>query len=900
MYGAEGACYCRRMISLPIDAAIPELLEKLGAGSNLVLQAEPGAGKTTRVPSALLKAAFRKPDQEIWVLEPRRLAAKMAARRVADERGEVIGGVVGYQFRFENVGSAATRLRFLTEGMLMRRLIGARREDPTLSKVAAVVLDEFHERHLHGDVALAYLKNLQQTVRPDLRLVVMSATIDTDLLSKYLGGAPVMRVPGRTYEVSVEYWRDPIERAELGRWGVLERAVRDCVKRELERAPREDEAGADESRGNIRSSSSGVGLGSSRSRSGDILVFLPGMAEIRRCTEAIETSMDREQMKSTVVLPLHGELSRDEQDRAVDENLPQRKVILATNVAETSLTLPGVTVVIDAGLSRVASYSNWSGLSRLQTKGISRASAIQRAGRAGRTSPGRCIRLYGKHDFDGRPSYEVPEIQRADLAQTLLELKRLGVADLAAFPWFEAPAPSAVEASQALLYRLGALDADGKLSAMGERLADWPAHPRLGRLMFDAAKRGVAKHGARLAAALSELRASDLGAGGLGRLLQGGSIELPHAAKKLEERFIQSVGQLPSGVSGGPSPVGSISPVSVLSGAEIEKALTQSLLAAFPDRVAKKRAGQKPGSVELQFSSGGTASIENSAELAHGEFFLALDAEEKKGLGQNRAEVRVQTVCQIQPEWLFDLEPQQVSESEDMLWDQERGRLESRYRMKYDALVLEESVQPPQNLEQAARVMARALLESRNASWLLKISDVEALKNLKHRFRFLGQQAGVIPEGALPDLENADVLESLLAQLVQGQFSMNALSEANFPAFILDTLDPSVRGKVDSLAPENVQLKNGRRCKVNYEADQPPWIESRLQDFFGMTVGPALVGGRVPLTIHLLAPNYRAVQVTKDLPGFWSRIYPDLRRELGRRYPRHAWPEDPLKPLPPK
>lgn len=744
----------------------------------------------------------------------------------------------------------------------MRRLIGARAGDPKLSRVAAVVLDEFHERHLHGDVALAYLRKLQQEERPDLKLVVMSATLDTDALSRYLGGCAMMKVPGRTFDVTVEYRKDPVVR--------LESAVRDAVAAELAKSE----------------------FVLRPARIGDLLVFLPGMAEIRRCADSV-SEVAREY--DADVLPLHGDLSREEQDRAVDPAHPRRKIILSTNLAETSLTLPGITCVVDSGLARVASYSNWTGLSKLQTRSISRASAIQRAGRAGRTAPGRCFRLYPKYDFDGRAIFDVPEIQRADLAQTVLELKRLGIEDLLRFPWFETPGESALQAAQSLLFRLGALAADGRLTDLGGLLADWPAHPRLVKLAIESATKGVRAEGVRLAAALGEIRLSDFGGDWISKILRARDFELPPAVRKQEDRFEQS---LKTGKGA------SRAPAAPKDEAARDIAIRRALLCAFPDRVAKKRNGSKPGTVELVMSGGGSAQVENSAEVAHSEYFLALDAEEKQGVagpaGAKRSEVRVRSVCPVQPEWLFDLEPQQVSETEELSWDAERGRIESRYQMRFDALVLEESASTPKDLDRVAQIFAKNLLESRNASWFQKIADTEALMNQKNRFRFLRTQAdqvGMPGMAALPDLDSADIIAQELARFLHGRFSVNEIvsQEDDFVQFLQTSVDPSLVAGIEKHAPLQITLKNGRRCKVHYEPDQPPWIESRLQDFFGMSQGPSIAGGKIPLTLHLLAPNYRAVQVTRDLAGFWARIYPELRRELGRRYPRHSWPEDPFQ-----
>src|SRR5512145_1205510 len=444
---------------LPIDPLLPEIVAALRAAPSLVIEAPPGAGKTTRVPAALL-AGRVVGDKEIVVLEPRRLAARLAARRVADELGEKAGETAGYQVRFEDVTSPRTRIRFVTEGLLTRQLLSA----PTLPSVGAVLLDEFHERHLQGDLALALLRRLQRTGRPDLRLVAMSATLDAAPVAAYLG-APSLRSEGRRFEVAVEHL-SPEEAARDAR-------LDDLVARAVRRLHRE---GTD----------------------GDVLVFLPGAAEIRRSREALADWAER---AGVDLLPLHGDLPPEEQDRAVAPG-PRRKVILSTNVAETSVTIEGVVAVVDSGLARVASHSPWSGLPRLEVRKVSRASAAQRAGRAGRTRPGRALRLYTRHDHDSRPEFDLPEVAREDLCEPFLALAALGA--LEGFPWFEPPPPAAAAAARALLERLGAVDARGTVTDLGRRMLRFPLHPRLGRLVCEAEARGAGEAGALLAAILGE------------------------------------------------------------------------------------------------------------------------------------------------------------------------------------------------------------------------------------------------------------------------------------------------------------------------------------------------------------------------------------------------------------
>lgn len=814
--------------SLPVDQALPQILSSLERNPSLVVQAAPGTGKTTRIPPALLEASFRRENRgEILVLEPRRLAAKMAARRVAQERGEQVGQTIGYQFRFENVSSAATRVRFLTEGMLMRRLLG----DPSLQGVSAVILDEFHERHLHGDVALAFLRKLQSHDRPELRVVVMSATLDTAAVAGALGGCPVIQVPGKQYEVEIDWLAKPSQLP-------LEQSVKQAVAHALSTRS----AGADR----------------------HMLVFLPGMAEIRRSAAALaELARDED----LLVLPLHGDLSREEQDLAVSPS-ERTKVILSTNVAETSLTIEGVNTVIDSGLVRSASYSWWSGLPLLRTKSISRASAIQRAGRAGRTAPGRCYRLYTKGDFEGRAPFEVPEIQRADLSQTVLELKALNVRDTRSFPWFEKPSEQSLEAAEKLLHQLGAVDGEGALTALGRRMVEMPTHPRLARLVLEAESRGCLQEGARLAALLSEIRLEgpDLFAS-LGRTRLDGNVS------RMQERLVSAAG-------------GSGRKV----GANVEQALHLALLRAFPDRVAKKRvmgSQHRRGQYELVFSSGGSAVIlQDSPLIASHEYFVAVDVEERGSSSGSGGQALVRLLAAIEPEWLFDLEPVGVEEREELSWNADSQRVEALSQLRYGQLVLSESRQPPRDRTAAGRILA-----GRVGDWS-QVCDAEELLQLQNRLELLNAHR--------PDLElpvwTEESLREKLASFCSDKISLREVKEGDFLNWLLYQLTPGQQQALDRLTPLHVELAQRRRVKVNYESGKPPWIASRLQDFFGMKQGPAVLGGKAPLALHLLAPNQRAVQITTDLSGFWERHYPQIRKELGRRYPRHKWPENPLAP----
>jgi ATP-dependent helicase HrpB len=854
------------MQPLPIDPLLPEVCSVLGRSRSLVIEAPPGAGKTTRVPRALLEAGLAG-DGEIVVLEPRRLAARLAARRVAEEMDERLGETVGYQVRFEEVAGPRTRIRFVTEGLLTRRLLS----EPTLRRASVVVLDEFHERHLHADLALAFLHRLQAADRPDLRLVVMSATLEAGPIASFLG-APVLRSEGRRFEVAVEY----LSPAEAARADVrLEDRVASALRRLV-----------------------GEGL------DGDVLVFLPGAAEIRR---AADVCAPVARSAGLEVLPLHGDLPPEQQDRAVRRG-PRRKVILSTNVAESSVTIEGVVAVVDSGLARVASHSPWSGLPRLEVRKVSRASAAQRAGRAGRLRPGRALRLYTRHDHDARPAHDVPEVLREDLAEPLLALAGLGVAE--DLRWLDAPPAAAAEAARALLRDLGALDAAGAITGLGRRLLRFPLHPRLARLVVEAEGRGAGREGALCAALLGERDIRERRPREARGASPTGPSDLLELASALEEarrlrfdpdrlrdtglasgaaqavdRAARQLGRLvraPGGGEAGPRP----------DAAATEAALLAATLAAYPDRVARRRA---PGSPEVVLAGGGSARLDEASVVREAPLLVAVDAEERKGdrRGAGRGgQVVVRIASAVTAEMLLDLFPGSLRYEEEAAWNAEAERVDGVERLLYRGLALEESRAARLDPERAAAALAEAAL----ARGARAFAAEGALDQVLARLAFA---ARAFPEAGLA-APGEEELRAALRELCAGRRSFAELREADLAGAVLARLPPEKRGFVERMAPERVALSGGRSLRVHYGAgDEAPHVESRLQDFFGLARGPAVAGGRVALVLHLLAPNQRAVQVTTDLAGFWERHYPALRRELMRRYPRHAWPEDPLHAQPP-
>jgi ATP-dependent RNA helicase HrpB len=839
------------MQSLPIDSLLPKIIEQLELTPNLVLEAPPGAGKTTRVPPALLDAGIAC-EGEVWVLEPRRLAARMAARRVAEERGEKLGETIGYQVRFEDVAGPHTRLRFLTEGVLTRRLLS----NPLLTNVGIVILDEFHERHLQADIALALLRRLQENERPDLKLVVMSATLAAAPIAGFLGDTPVLRSEGKRFDVTIEPLNRPADRP-------LAEQVEIAVRRLL-----------------------------AEMTEGDILVFLPGAAEIRRAQAACASIAASNDL---LILPLHGDLPAAEQDRAV-RPASQRKLILSTNVAESSVTIEGVTAVIDSGLARIAGHSPWSGLPTLNVARISKASAVQRAGRAGRTRPGRCLRLYTAQDYYARPDHETAEVHRLDLAEPALELHAAGIADLGAFKWFEAPPQSAIDAAESLLLKLDAIDDRGNVTSTGRRMLRFPLHPRQSRLLIEAQARGAGEKASIIAALIGErdVVATELFRDERQPAPAAGPSDLLDRLDRFEEAARSNFSHTRSqGLDSGAvmavervrKQLHRLSDKSeTASVSEVDQELLISILAGYPDRIARRRS-LKSGNTELLLSSGGSASLSPSSVVLQSEFLVAVDAEERREKGKI-----VRIASAIEPEWLIDLFPEQLRETTEAEWNANTERVEVVKRLLYDQLVVDESRTNEASGDEVSQVLSDAAL----SAGLQEFVDPESIEKFIARIDFV---AHTFPDAGMPGFADSDVRDALIALCV-GLNSFAQLRQATGHGGLLDAMRRKLNHEqiklIARMAPEQVAIAGRRQVRVNYERGKPPWIASRLQDFYTMHEGPRIADGRVPLVLHLLAPNHRPVQITTDLAGFWQRTYPQVRRELSRKYPRHPWPENPI------
>lgn len=827
------------MRGLPIDSELPGIVSVLRERRRLVLEAPPGAGKTTRVPRALLDAGF---EGEIVVLEPRRLAARLAAARVAEELGERVGATVGYSVRFEEMRSARTRIRFVTEGVLTRRLL----DDPTLRGVGVVLLDEFHERHLQGDLALALLERAMRTTRPDLSVVVMSATLDGDPVAKYLD-AGLVRSMGRRFPVETDY-------EAIGDDRPLELRVVSAVRKAL-----------------------------AVSGDGDTLVFLPGAREIRKAAESL-TKLASE--SGVDVVALHGELSLDEQSRAIAKG-PRRKIVLSTNVAESSITVEGVVTVIDSGLARAMTHSPWTGLGSLETVKVSRASATQREGRAGRLRPGRCSRLYTRADFDARRESDLPEIQRTDLAETALAVAVAGLEDLR---FLDAPKESSLDAAQKLLRRLGAIDATGRATATGRRMASFPLHPRLARLCVAGEELGAVEDACGTAALLSERDIREnrgpFGSQAADEPTQGSDIGL--LLDKLREAEASGFsGHAMRAIGLDPRATSTVNAVrkNLMRSCRAKKepprspkaadeALARALLLSFPDRFAKR---QKKGSPRLAIAGGISGTLSDRSVVRDAPFMLAVDADESRG-------VVVRLASAVEPSFVLDAFVSEIVEERELSWNAELSRVEAMTRLLYDGVAFDESVETKPSGPDVAKRLALAA----TTAGLGRFGPEGELEAVLARARYAESR------GLPLKVPDANALAHIVESACEGKRSFKELEEVGLVSWIHAAIEGGE--KLPSLCPATLALPSGRRVTVHYELGKPPWLESYLQDFFGLSESPKVLGE--PVVLHLLAPNKRAVQITRDLPSFFKTHYPPLRKELGRRYPKHAWPEDTRIPVP--
>ncbi|TVR48816.1 MAG: ATP-dependent helicase HrpB [Puniceicoccaceae bacterium] len=847
---------------LPIHEIEADLVAALHVCPRVILRAPTGSGKTTRVPQMLLRHGFLEAGQAV-VLQPRRLATRLLAARVAAELDSPLGETVGYQVSLDARVGPRTRIRFVTEGVLLRQLIG----DPGLHGVSVVIFDEFHERHLYGDLSLGRLLQVQRDRRPDLRLIVMSATLQTDPLAALLGDCRLLSSEGRTFPVATRYLPRNYDPEKKPVWEVAADAVEEGLR-----------DGAN----------------------GRSLVFMAGAHEIARTLEALgrrPLARDRE------CLPLHGELSAAEQDRAASAGGDDGRIIVATNVAETSLTIDGVGLVVDSGLARIPRFDPRRGINTLLIEKISRASAEQRAGRAGRTGPGLCFRLWTEADHRSRPEAELPEIRRLDLAEAVLLLAAAGVDRLEDFPWVDPPDPGALERALLLLRDLGALDADRiQLTATGRAMAAFPLHPRLARMLLEAGRRGCLRGGALLSALTqgrsllvrrvdgpTRDRRDDLLANETSSDLLREALAWSEAARQdfrteacrglgIHAQAARQVAAwwqrlLELARRGGfePGPE-----------AEDPALLRRCLLAGFADQVARRL---DRGTLRCELVHRRRATLARESAVQNAPLLVATEITEIGGTG-GEVTVLLAGATAIEEAWLEEVLPGSIHETTTIGFDPATRRVTSVRRRFYRDLLLEERAGgEPGDAEATAFLMEeiRAGRCPRPDAW------DDTVETWINRVNLL---AAHFPDYGIPAIGPAE-RDLLLEHAIHGARSAKDVRRADVAPVLREWLSPEQAAFLDISLPERLELPGGRRARLRYPVDTPPVLSSRIQDFFELCEHPTLAEGRIRPLVELLAPNNRPVQLTDDLPAFWSTSYPAIRKELRGRYPKHHWPEPP-------
>ena len=843
---------------LPIDAVLGELTATLARSSTAVLVAPPGAGKTTRVPLALLDAAWVGPKKKIIVLEPRRIAARAAAERMAQTLGQKVGETVGYRVRFGSKISRSTRIEVVTEGIFTRQIL----DDPELSGVAAVLFDEFHERSLDADLGLALARDAQQGLREDLRILVMSATLDGARVAKLLGGAPVIASEGRAYPVDTRY---------LGRKPdvQIERQMADAIATAL------------------------------RADAGSVLAFLPGAAEIRRTQTFLA---ERVSDPNTEIVPLFGALDATVQDRAISPPPKgQRKVVLATSIAETSLTIEGVRIVVDSGMARVPRYEPDIGLTRLETIRASRAAVDQRRGRAGRTEPGVCYRLWDEPQTASLEAYTRPEILSADLSSLVLDLAHWGASDLSTLAFLDSPPVPALTEARALLRELNALDEKGRITPEGNSLRALALPPRLARMIVDSHRLGSGEEAALIAAILTERGLGGDSADLDARLdnFRRDRSQRAQSARQLAERWAKQVATSDDGArdSSSPSPLagegrgeGAVSSSARKStptpnpspqgGGELSTGIMLAL--AFPDRVARNR-----GNGSFVLANGRGASIEQTSALAKSPYIAVA---ELTGTAANGRILLAAPITQTEIEQQF---ADHIQTDDEVTFDKSAMALRARRRKKLHAITLSEQPLSIAPSADSARVLADGLV----GVGVDRLPWSKPLKQWRDRVMFLRAAS---PD-EWPDLSDNALAESRGEWLVPALFNKTSLagfSAGDLSDALMSLLPWELRARLDREAPTHFEAPTGTSLPIDYEAEQGPTIAVRLQELFGLTVHPSIAKGKIPLVLELLSPAHRPVQVTRDLPGFWRGSYAAVRTDLRGRYPRHPWPEDPASAPP--
>lgn len=894
---------------LPIFEIHDALLAALAKNRRLILTAPTGSGKSTQVPQMLLDGGLptvvaavhggttganasetdaTTAKGQIVILQPRRLPTRLLAAWVAQQRGVKLGEEVGYQIRFDNFTSEKTRIRYVTEGVLLRQMLS----DPQLRGVSALIFDEFHERHLYGDITLARALQIQETTRPDLIIIVMSATLEIAALQQYLAPCETLSSAGRAFPVTIEYLAKPIMSAVTDR-RYSDEPIWEVALRELQRLVKQFPEG-------------------------DVLIFMPGAYEISRTVNEARAMLGRE----FVVFPLHGELPVADQDAAV-ARYPLRKVVVATNVAETSLTIDGVRLVIDSGLARVARYDPHRGINTLLIEKISRASADQRAGRAGRTAAGHCLRLWTQREHEARPAQELPEIKRLDLSEVVLTLKASGVEDIYNFRWLESPDRKSLERAESLLVDLGALYVVGAASSsrqeqsiaaemplprteiteIGRRMLAFPLHPRYSRMLLAAQELGCVRAAALIAALtqgrelllrnqgrqIEEARAELLGDEAASdffilmrawRYAKQNHYDLGYckrlgihaqSARQVEalfEQFLEIARR--EGLDVSEQPV-------------TNEAVQRCVLAGFADHVARRL---DAGTLRCEMVHARRGSLARESAVKSPLFVAAEVREVQSGMGKEKElNVVLSLATEIQEEWLREMFPSDFSETTEVMYDAALRRVGAGRVKKFRDLILEVKRSEEIPLDKAANILAEEVakgnltLPNWNESveqWIVRVNRLRDW----------------MPELELPAIGDAERME-MLRRICHGAVSYKEIKDRDVMRVLKEWLPPQERSSVEKFAPERVELPNSkgkpRSAKVTYFPDKPPMIAARIQDLFGVREGFSVANGRVPVVIQILAPNNRPVQVTQNLETFWREQYPKLKQELQRKYPKHEW-----------
>jgi ATP-dependent helicase HrpB len=813
---------------LPIDDALEPLASALANGANAVLIAPPGAGKTTRVPLALDGAEWLQ-GRKILVLEPRRLAARGAARRMAASLGEEVGDTIGLRARLETRVSRRTRIEVLTEGVFTRMIL----DDPTLEGIGAVLFDEFHERSLDADLGLALALDAQKSLRNDLRILVMSATLAGDRVAALLDDAPVINSEGRAYPVETRYLGKNLSAR-------LEDRMADAIDRAL------------------------------RAESGSILAFLPGQGEIRRTEERLR---ERLAPADAILAPLYGALDRREQDQAIEPAPPgKRKVVLATSIAETSLTIEGVRVVVDCGTSRVPRFDPDVGVTRLATVRVSRASADQRRGRAGRTEPGVCYRLWDEAETASLSAFGEPEIRSADLAPLLLDCAEWGVTDPCTLAWLDPPTTAALDAAREELQALGALDDAGRMTPIGRDLRALPLPPRLAAMLIAAANVGAEAEAAEIAAVLVE------------RGLGGNDTSLAHRVESFRRdrsRRATEMRRLAEGWAKTAARAATVSPKPRSTKDTLSAAALLAL--AYPERIAKARGARG----QFLLANGRGANLDASDALARAPFLVV---GEMQGTA---AATRILLAAETSEADILSFAGNRIASHDDLAFDRDASAVRARRVRRLDALEL---ASEPRPAEQGPEVEA-ALAAGLAALGTARLPWSKSQLQLRDRVAFLRAAGG----NDWPDLTDAALTATLpewLGPYLSGKTRLADLS-ADDLGTALDSLIPwSMKRRLDEEAPTHFEAPTGNRHAIDYEGAGAPALHIRVQELFGLKAHPSIAGGRLPLTLNLLSPAHRPIQITRDLPGFWSGSWAAVKADMKGRYPRHPWPDDPANAAP--